>query len=104
MRHSLTLGFWNSHHVRQCANGQFLGTVLNEVDTATCGFELLDDGLRIRLDRILDTPDLPRCERGADEFAKKGVPGWVHCEERLRRFEQFHGNILEDDALTGQER
>ena len=101
---ALTLRLRNAHHVRQRADGQFLAAVLDEIDPTTCGFELINDGLGVGFDRILDTPDLARGERGADKFAEEGVPGWIHRQERLRRFEKLLGHILEKNALSGEER
>lgn len=52
MCHPLTVGFGNSHHVRQGADGQFLGAVLDEIDTAAGHPELFDNALGVDLDRV----------------------------------------------------
>ena len=103
MRHPLTLGLRDAHHVRQRADGQFLGAW----STKSAPLPAARSSSTMVLALAWIESSMRRTCRGVNaalhELAELGVPRRVHRQERLRRLEQFHGDVLEHHPLAGQE-
>src|SRR6516165_11752018 len=102
VRRFVALVFGQAKHLVDGPHRQALGHLLDEVTLLSLE-QIIDDGLRLVLDLVLDLGNLAWGEDRADQPSQARVLRAVHTQAGLRGLEHLFGNGLERDALPGAE-